>query len=281
MLVKCLDYLRNNSIHLEGDDNITLQATLSAIEDNYHDVTIKATIKDKNIVDSNLKPNVKYANDNDSELVTNASLSVANNTITLAKSVIEGGEVVENSNSVNLVAGDNVSISTEGDNVTISSTGGGGGGSGNSTDLVGKIVEYDSVGGNKDGSITFSPLHISSAIIEELKKYPDLSLAFIGGSFTNGVISGVTVGETAPIRPGEEIPGIGGYYMSQEITVDGLVIMLAHLFPHGGTFESYDELKFPVSTVNATKITIGTSGYTKEDYFVNLTYMRLRFIIMK
>ena len=271
----------NNSIHLEGDDNITLQATLSAIEDNYHDVTIKATIKDKNIVDSNLKPNVKYANDNDSELVTNASLSVANNTITFAKSTIAGGEVVENSNSVNLVAGDNVSISTEGDNVTISSTGGGGGGSGNSTDLVGKIVEYDSVGGNEDGSITFSPLHISSAIIEELKKYPDLSLAFIGGSFTNGVISGVTVGETAPIRPGEEIPEIGGYYMSQEITVDGLVIMLAPLFPHGGTFESYDELKFPVSTVNATKITIGTSGYTKEDYFVNLTYMRLRFIIMK
>ena len=271
----------NNSIHLEGDDNITLQATLSAIEDNYHDVTIKATIKDKNIVDSNLKPNVKYANDNDSELVTNASLSVANNTITFVKSTIAGGEVVENSNSVNLVAGDNVSISTEGDNVTISSTGGGGGGSGNSTDLVGKIVEYDSVGGNEDGSITFSPLHISSAIIEELKKYPDLSLAFIGGSFTNGVISGVTVGETAPIRPGEEIPEIGGYYMSQEITVDGLVIMLAPLFPHGGTFESYDELKFPVSTVNATKITIGTSGYTKEDYFVNLTYMRLRFIIMK
>lgn len=116
----------NNSIHLEGDDNITLQATLSAIEDNYHDVTINATINDKNIVDSNLKPNVKYANDNDSELVTNTTLSVANNTITLAKSTIDGGEVVENSNTVNLVAGDNVSISTEGDNVTISSTGGGG-----------------------------------------------------------------------------------------------------------------------------------------------------------
>lgn len=115
----------NNSIHLEGDANITLQATLSEIADNYHDVTVNATINDKNIVDSNLKPNVKYANDNDSELVTNTTLSVANNTITLAKSTIDGGEVVENSNSVNLVAGDNVSISTEGDNVTISSTGGG------------------------------------------------------------------------------------------------------------------------------------------------------------
>ena len=109
----------NNSIHLVGDDNITLQATITEIADNYHDVTLNATIKDKNIVDSNLKPNVKYANDNDSELVTNASLSVANNTITFAKSTIDGGEVVENSNSVNLVAGDNVSISTEGDNVTI------------------------------------------------------------------------------------------------------------------------------------------------------------------
>ena len=80
---------------------------------------VSKLIHDKNIVDSNLKPNVKYANDNDSELVTNTTLSVENNTITLAKSVIDGGEVVENSNSVNLVAGENVSITTEGDNVTI------------------------------------------------------------------------------------------------------------------------------------------------------------------
>lgn len=274
----------NNTIHLEGDDNITLQATLSAIEDNYHDVTVKATINAKNIVDSNLKPNVKYANDNDSELVTNATLSVANNTITLAKSTIDGGEVVENSNTVNLVAGDNVSISTEGDNVTISSTGGGG--SGSSADLLGKIVEYNAGSPNEDGTLTFTPTEYSSEIIEQLKNHTDLKIVFITGSTTGGALSGRGRNTAQSFSPTAlpEFFSITTNYLGvddSDHSPSTLDLVVGTSLPRVEEFNSYDELKLQQSYFSGKKYTIEQGSMSFENVQVDLTYARLQFMITK